>query len=254
MPGAMRKMGVYLGLVEDDDTLGDGAEAYERVTGRGEHGAAPRGDRSEFGEARYGRVERGPAADRAESVHVVAREWSEPEAGYAGEFADEYALPPYRITTLHPRTYNEARTIGEHFRSSTPVIMNLSEMGRRRRQATGRLRRRADLRVARADRAGHRQGLPAQPEQRHGYRAGQGPDRRGRLLQPELRPGSGTSPQPMKKAREKPVRSSSFSAMKPMSAGVLRPVSHAARVSRFSPMSSANRAWGIFISRRAART
>ena len=35
---------------------------------------------------------------------------------------------PYRITTLHPRTYNEARTIGEHFRAGTPVIMNLTEM------------------------------------------------------------------------------------------------------------------------------
>jgi cell division inhibitor SepF len=35
---------------------------------------------------------------------------------------------PYRITTLHPRTYNEARTIGEQFRDGTPVIMNLTEM------------------------------------------------------------------------------------------------------------------------------
>jgi cell division inhibitor SepF len=34
----------------------------------------------------------------------------------------------YRITTLHPRTYNEARTIGEHFREHVPVIMNLTEM------------------------------------------------------------------------------------------------------------------------------
>ena len=33
-----------------------------------------------------------------------------------------------RITTLHPRTYNEARTIGENFRDGVPVIMNLSEM------------------------------------------------------------------------------------------------------------------------------
>src|SRR5699024_11862708 len=33
-----------------------------------------------------------------------------------------------RITTLHPRTYNEARTIGEHFREGIPVIMNLTEM------------------------------------------------------------------------------------------------------------------------------
>ena len=33
-----------------------------------------------------------------------------------------------RIITVHPRTYNEARTIGEHFREGIPVIMNLSEM------------------------------------------------------------------------------------------------------------------------------
>ena len=44
-----------------------------------------------------------------------------------GEYA-EVDRSSYRITTLHPRTYNEARTIGEHFRAGTPVIMNLSEM------------------------------------------------------------------------------------------------------------------------------
>jgi cell division inhibitor SepF len=33
-----------------------------------------------------------------------------------------------RIITVHPRTYNEARTIGEHFRDGVPVIMNLSSM------------------------------------------------------------------------------------------------------------------------------
>ena len=33
-----------------------------------------------------------------------------------------------RITTLYPRTDNEARTIGENFREGVPVIMNLSEM------------------------------------------------------------------------------------------------------------------------------
>jgi cell division inhibitor SepF len=38
------------------------------------------------------------------------------------------APQPYRITTLHPRTYNEARVIGERFRDGMPVIMNLSEM------------------------------------------------------------------------------------------------------------------------------
>ena len=33
-----------------------------------------------------------------------------------------------RITTIHPRTYNEAKTIGENFRSGIPVIMNLTDM------------------------------------------------------------------------------------------------------------------------------
>lgn len=33
-----------------------------------------------------------------------------------------------RIITLHPRFYNEARTVGEHFRQGNPVIINLSDM------------------------------------------------------------------------------------------------------------------------------
>jgi cell division inhibitor SepF len=33
-----------------------------------------------------------------------------------------------RIVTLHPRSYSEARTIGEQFREGNPVIMNLSDM------------------------------------------------------------------------------------------------------------------------------
>jgi FtsZ-interacting cell division protein YlmF len=34
----------------------------------------------------------------------------------------------HQVKTLHPRTYNEARTIGEHVREGTAVIMNLDEM------------------------------------------------------------------------------------------------------------------------------
>jgi cell division inhibitor SepF len=32
------------------------------------------------------------------------------------------------IFTIHPRFYNEARTVGEHFRDGQPVLMNLSDM------------------------------------------------------------------------------------------------------------------------------
>ena len=33
-----------------------------------------------------------------------------------------------RIVTLHPRTYSEARSVGEQYRQGNPVIMNLSDM------------------------------------------------------------------------------------------------------------------------------
>lgn len=34
----------------------------------------------------------------------------------------------HRICTIHPRTYNEAKKIGETFREGTPIIMNLSDL------------------------------------------------------------------------------------------------------------------------------
>ncbi|WP_369137698.1 cell division protein SepF [Modestobacter versicolor] len=42
--------------------------------------------------------------------------------------APEPKAKSYRITTVHPASYNEARTIGERFRDGMPVIMNLTEM------------------------------------------------------------------------------------------------------------------------------
>jgi len=110
MPGAMRKMGVYLGLVEEDeDALGDGAASYDRSNGH-----------AEYAEPRYSRG--------GDGAHLVSREYHQQEDENYGAEYGEVEYPSYRITTLHPRTYNEARTIGEHFRTGTPVIMNLSEM------------------------------------------------------------------------------------------------------------------------------
>ena len=122
MPGAMHRMGVYLGLVEDDE-YADGADDYghhpERAASRHEPRHDSRGDarHDDYAEAHYPREVR--QASRAEIAH---RDYDAVEH-YAYE-----EQPTYQITALHPRTYNEARTIGEHFRNSTPVIMNLSEM------------------------------------------------------------------------------------------------------------------------------
>jgi cell division inhibitor SepF len=106
----MHRMGVYLGLVEDDE-YGE-VENYGHATHSAERAPARRDD---YAEHRYSR----------DSVETHAHEYEDepPRGNY-----EDYRQPSYQITALHPRTYNEARTIGEHFRKSTPVIMNLSDM------------------------------------------------------------------------------------------------------------------------------
>jgi cell division inhibitor SepF len=121
MPGAMRKMGVYLGLVEDED--------WTAADGYG-HSAERSSARHEYTEPRYARAA-SYSRPNGQSAHGSHGEVVPSSREYLDDYdapmrADD--APPYQITTLHPRTYNEARTIGEHFRKSTPVIMNLSEM------------------------------------------------------------------------------------------------------------------------------
>ena len=123
MASAMRKMAVYLGLVEDDhqydDQYGDeyGAEDFD------EYGAEfiDTNDLDGSHEAAHdaGRDARRGDGLAAEPARPAERE--PPGNVHAADLA--------RITTLHPRTYNEARAIGEHFREGTPVIINLTEMG-----------------------------------------------------------------------------------------------------------------------------
>jgi cell division inhibitor SepF len=108
MASAMRKMAVYLGLVEDDHRYQDGYEAYEEYE---EFEEQP--DRFDGPDDLDGQ----PASGQNSFLSSPVRQES---ARQTTDLA--------RITTLHPRTYNEARTIGEHFREGIPVIMNLTEM------------------------------------------------------------------------------------------------------------------------------
>jgi cell division inhibitor SepF len=184
MAGAMRRMGIYLGLVEDDEVRGYGR--YD--TRQSEHPEHDRRYGGRYPEDRYDAhydddYSAGYAEDDIEAEDLPPAR--EPEAapvrrerpvrpiglapagaaggpsrvstlgnGSAGVGASMGSGPvgataaklavrepvvaapepapapaqPYRITTLHPRTYNEARTIGERFRDGMPVIMNLTEM------------------------------------------------------------------------------------------------------------------------------
>ncbi|MET9495241.1 cell division protein SepF [Streptomyces sp. NPDC006552] len=159
MAGAMRKMAVYLGLVEDDGYDGRGFDPdddFEPELDPEPERAPRRHDRHEPSHQSHN----SRAAEADESVRVVQppaprepvrQPASVPaDSGRPARIAPVASITPerqsleknapvimpkvvserepYRITTLHPRTYNEARTIGEHFREGTPVIMNLTEM------------------------------------------------------------------------------------------------------------------------------
>jgi cell division inhibitor SepF len=126
----MHRMGVYLGLVEDDE-YGD-ADGYgpatERVPARrDDYGDDYRDDHRDSRESRYGHH----GGDYERGYERGLDRGGYDDAGTSVGYADEFPHPAtttYSITALHPRTYNEARTIGEAFRKNTPVIMNLSEM------------------------------------------------------------------------------------------------------------------------------
>ncbi|MEV1144852.1 cell division protein SepF [Micromonospora sp. NPDC049799] len=172
--GALRKAGVWLGLVEEDDERGYDDGGYDKGGYResryrssryseefaddeeddSEEPPAPRsrlGDRGRLSERAAGRGADGDRADseRPErvdrsSVRSITRS-GETSGALTYHTRDNLALAPqtapreravvveqeeqrYQITTLHPTTYREARTIGEHFRDGVPVIINLTEM------------------------------------------------------------------------------------------------------------------------------
>jgi cell division inhibitor SepF len=108
MAGAMRKMGVYLGLVEDTDRYDDEYADYAEYDGYDDEAARQRDVRPVRAVREESEGSVASLSERRRPTSVMAE--------------------TSRITTLHPRTYNEARTIGENFREGVPVIMNLTEM------------------------------------------------------------------------------------------------------------------------------
>ncbi|MCW2750031.1 MAG: cell division protein SepF [Aeromicrobium sp.] len=99
MAGAMRKVGEYLGLVEQaefDDEFEDDIDQPAPVSRQAVA------------------VRPAPVASIEEHRRPARRPSTSSDLA--------------RIETVTPRTYNDARTVGEHYRSGVPVIMNLSEI------------------------------------------------------------------------------------------------------------------------------
>ena len=135
--GALRRAGVWLGLVEDDDDRGYDDRGYR---GYGDDYAdedevddtppvPPRARTAERVESRETARSTVRSITRPTSVSYPTRDnlALAPQARERAASSEEEGRR-YQITTLHPTTYNEARTIGEQFREGVPVIMNLTEM------------------------------------------------------------------------------------------------------------------------------
>ncbi len=99
MAGAIRKTMQYLGIAEDTSE-----GAYEEYDEYAEYEDTQATEHEEVG-AQVTPI------NRSRFTH-------EPLAGQDLR----------RITTVHPRSYNDASVIGDAFRNGTPVIMNLSDM------------------------------------------------------------------------------------------------------------------------------
>jgi cell division inhibitor SepF len=108
MAGVLHKTMLYLGLAEDERD--DGYDAYDKYDGRDDY------DESSDRKDQSTRHERSAAVTSLPRT-PVARVVRDVEVGALN-----------RISTIHPRTYNEAKNIGESFREGTPVIMNLTDL------------------------------------------------------------------------------------------------------------------------------
>jgi cell division inhibitor SepF len=156
---ALRKAGVWLGLIEEEDDRGYDDRPYTdrgrdrdyRDSGYDDEYVDDEEERELVpphrirGERELDRLEsREPTRlERAAGVRSITRPVGA-TATTSYPTRDNLALAPqlqlreraviadedqrYQITTLHPTTYREARTIGEHFRDGVPVIINLTEM------------------------------------------------------------------------------------------------------------------------------
>lgn len=101
MAGALRRTMKYLGIADDNGNYDE--QEYDDYVD-------------------YDEVIEEPMDSYEAQVTPISRAVSHHETQ---PFADAELR---RITTVHPRSYNDARVIGEAFRSGTPVIMNLSDM------------------------------------------------------------------------------------------------------------------------------
>jgi cell division inhibitor SepF len=149
----LHKVKAYFGMAPMDDYDDEYYEDDDRAPARGYSRRARDFDDDGYGRGYEARdYDEPPAAyrggyrdeDRFESRLLGPREFDRTAPRFSalrGSTRGALAMDPRRmaelfeagsplskITTLRPKDYSEARTIGEHFRDGTPVIMDLVSM------------------------------------------------------------------------------------------------------------------------------
>src|SRR5262245_19762800 len=123
MSGAMRRIGEYLGLLEDTGRY-DEYDSYDPEYDDAGYDCQYSEETSSAAVAKPSRREQREARQAATVANLDDRR----RGGTTTVAPAPRVAELSKITTLHPRTYNEARTVGENYRDGTPVIMNLTEM------------------------------------------------------------------------------------------------------------------------------
>ena len=131
MAGAMRKMAVYLGLVEDasydEYDEYDDYEEPARESRRDRNSRRSSRDRSDEDEDAY-EVRSVRPINEPRAVRTIRPDSATDRPASSGSAGRPSMGDLSRIEAIHPRSYNDARRIGEEFRDGVPVIMNLGDM------------------------------------------------------------------------------------------------------------------------------
>lgn len=104
--GALRNLMVSVGLAEEQDTYYDDTQSYPAE------------------DTHAARVPERTVEPKVQEANVTPLRPHQTGVSLAPAAPETMQ----RITTIHPRSYNDAKSIGESFRDGVPVILNLSDM------------------------------------------------------------------------------------------------------------------------------
>lgn len=122
MAGALRKTMIYLGLADGDEDYESAPRNYRDPVQNDEDHQVENGREEQRGEP--------GTANRATTSNRAVEEYRAPVTPIKrAPSTREDASNLRQITTVHPRSYNDAKIIGESFRDGIPVIMNVTDMG-----------------------------------------------------------------------------------------------------------------------------